>query len=111
MLEHGEIRVNGSKIVRAVMTDINEAVRKDPELAREQGRAGFRAVSRRPVGKRPLGQTLRAEPKPATVIEEDAKHVAPTVPENEERPAHRLLTQYHPSHRCHLSHRNQAKCL
>ncbi len=39
MLEHGEIRVDGAKIVRQVMADIDESVRKDPELAREQGRS------------------------------------------------------------------------
>lgn len=39
MLEHGEIRVDGAKIAQRVMADIDRAVRKDPGLAREQGRA------------------------------------------------------------------------
>lgn len=39
MIEHGEIHVDGAKIARRVLADISEAVRKDPELAREQGRS------------------------------------------------------------------------
>lgn len=39
MIEHGEIHVDGAKIARRVLADIAEAVRKDPELAREQGRS------------------------------------------------------------------------
>lgn len=39
MQAHGEIRVDGAKIVRQVLADINEAIRKDSELAREQGRS------------------------------------------------------------------------
>lgn len=39
MLEHGEIRVDGARIARQVLADIDDAIRKDPELAREQGRS------------------------------------------------------------------------
>jgi hypothetical protein len=38
MLEHGEVRVNGAKIAKRVMEDIAQAILKDPELARDQGR-------------------------------------------------------------------------
>ncbi|MBT8428310.1 MAG: hypothetical protein KJN79_00210 [Gammaproteobacteria bacterium] len=39
MLEYGEIRVNGARIVQRVLADVDRAVRRDPELAREQGKS------------------------------------------------------------------------
>ena len=39
MLEHGEIRIDGAKIARRVLADLDRAVRADPELARAQGKS------------------------------------------------------------------------
>src|SRR5690606_21121498 len=61
------------------------------KLARQQRRTRTGAIARRPLAERPLREPPGAEPEPATVVEENAEHVAPAVAEDEERSAHRLL--------------------
>ena len=61
----------------------------------------LRAVARRPVAERALGQAPRTEPKAPAVVEEDAQHVAPTVAEHEEGPAQWLCGV--PHSRCYVA--------
>jgi hypothetical protein len=75
------------------------APEKDLQLTGEERRAAAGPVAGGPPGEAALRQPLRAQPESGPVEEENAEHMAASVPEDEERAVHRVLLEHEPGDR------------